>query len=384
MLRNLLSLICLLFVCSAGAQTFSLAALEEVPVYEPLPDSQHARVTMAYASSKIRNPAVDSSWQGQKVTRVDLVFTRYPEEFDQWIVGLEDLTEARLASLRQLDTSLFASGVDFHFVLQTDCPTRSAARKLFHGFVVYFQEPTLLEKEVSTEVYTKLEDKIKDVAQIIYQEKKLGDSTAMLIMDRHPEWNNLLVVMDWTGSMYEYGASVLLWTRLNLERTPIRRFVFFNDGNEMPNDEKVIGETGGIYRLDDNNIDSLLVTMNQVRQAGNGGDGPENDVEALLEAVQAFDDFEELVLIADNRSNVRDISLASELDLPVRVVLCGVDARHPIHEDYLNLAYQTNGSVHTIQADLTQLGKMKEGAPVLIGNAYYILREGKIYFRGLK
>lgn len=384
MSKNLLLLLVLLTSRCAFAQEFSLDRLEEVPVYTPLPDSQHTKVAMAYASSDIANPGVESAWQDRKVTRIDLVFTRYPAEFDQWIIGLEDLTQARLQALRQLDSALFAADVDWHFILQTDCPTRRAAQQLFHGFVVYHRAPTQLEKEVSTDVYTKLDYKIKEVAKIIYQEKKLEDSTALLIMGRHPEWKNLMVVMDWTGSMYEYGASVLLWTRLNLQRAAIKRFVFFNDGNDTPNDAKVVGETGGVYVLDENQIDTLLVTMNQVRSGGNGGDGPENDVEALLTATSAFDDFEELVLIADNRSDVRDLSLAGQLGRPVRVVLCGVDDEHPIHEDYLNLAYQTDGSVHTIESDLTQLRELKEGPPVVIENAYYILRNGKIYFRGLK
>lgn len=371
----------------ATAQDFNFDLIEEVPVYEAIMDLPNSRIVMDYASSEIENPGVDSVWQTMDVKRVDLVFTRYPKEYDKWIIGAVDLSLARLQAARDLDSTLFAEGVELHFMIQTDCDSRDAAKEMFHGLVVYYDEPSPLltmEEEVAPETMEKLDYRIKQVAEIIYQEDELEDSTALTILQRHSDWDQMLVVMDWTGSMYDYGASVLLWHRLNLHRASVRRFVFFNDGDDTPNYEKKIGETGGIYLLETESIDSLLLTMNKVRRGGNGGDGPENDVEALKAGIEHFEGYEQVVLIADNRSDVRDLEMAKELNKPIRVVLCGVTDSKPIHEEYLTLAYQTGGSVHTIEEDIAELAQIVEGTKVEIGGNYYMLEDGTFSYQGRK
>lgn len=346
-----------------GAQTFDPADIQEVPVYEVPAYVEYVRVEMAYASSQIQNPEVAARWRKRKVSRVELVFTKYPQDLDAWLTSYQRLFEARMASLRTLDSGLFErKGIEWGYVQQTDCPTEVAAKGLFHGFVVYFEPP---------------DRRMEEVASILSQEDSLKDSTAYQVLDRHPDWDSMLVVMDWTGSMYKYGASVLLWHRLNLERNAVKHFVFFNDGDDRADDDKTAGKTGGVYRVETNDLDAVLRKMNEVMSRGNGGDNPENDVEALYKGIKYLKGYDQVILIADNRSHMRDLHLAQHLTRPVKVVLCGVGARHPVHPDYLTLAHRTGGSVHTIEEDIDNLKALNEGREITIQGRTYRLEEGR-------
>jgi hypothetical protein len=361
--RYLLLIVWLLLWHRAAAQQFDLDQIDEVPRYQIATYLDHVEVKMAYASSYIQNPEVAKAWEGRTIKRIDLVFTQYPADLDRWLTPYRRLFEARLAALRRLDSSLFADDkIEWRYFQQTDCPTEAAAMRRFHGFVIYFDQ---------------LGSYMDEVAALTFQQDSLEDSTAFRILDRHPDWQNMLVVMDWTGSMYKYGASVLLWHRLNIERNAVKHFIFFNDGNRRSNTEKRAGRTGGIYRVETNDIDMVLRKMNEVMTQGNGGDDEENDVEALYKGMRFLKGYDEVILIADNHSTMRDLHLASHLSKPVKVILCGVDERHPIHPDYLTLAHRTGGSVHTIEEDIEDLKRVSEGLEIDIQGRSYRLEKGK-------
>ena len=175
-------------------------------------------------------------------------------------------------------------------------------------------------------------------------------STISVIFDKHPEWKKSLVVADWTGSMYKYGAQVLLWHIDNFESSGVNYFTLFNDGNHKL--IKKIGKTGGIYHEKADNIERLVGLYNLVQMRGGGGDGPENDIEAILDGMTQYPNHDEIILIADNNACVRDIELANLIGKPVRIVLCGYDSKIGINPDYLMLASSTKGSIHTIESDI--------------------------------
>jgi hypothetical protein len=343
----------------AQIQPASEAKLVEMPVYTY--DGSHIGVSlrMSYASARIENPDAMSLWKGLDIARVDLIFSKYPHDLDNWIINYETLLQRRLRALKELDESLLTDpDIEWNYVLQTNCENEAEAKDLFHGFIVYVGDGG---------------GKMSEVERIVHQQKELADSTAYLVLERHPEWKNKLIVMDWTGSMYPYGASVLLWHTLNLSENTVSNFVFFNDGNEKRTKQKKIGKTGGIFLARTNELDTVLSKMNEVMNRGGGGDGPENDIEALLKATQRLKNYEEVVLIADNRSEVRDLKLVKHLKKPVKVILCGVDEENPIHSDYLTLARLSGGSVHTIEKDIRNLMKVKEGQTIrLDGNSYRV------------
>lgn len=175
------------------------------------------------------------------------------------------------------------------------------------------------------------------------------------ILDRQKNLKKSIVVMDWTGSMYGYGGEVMLWHLLNFQKSDLHYFVFFNDGDGKPNYAKIKGETGGIYCKKATEIEQVLDLFKLVMLKGKGGDAPENDVEAIIEGIKQFPDAEEVILIADNFSCVRDIKLANRIKLPVKVILCGYSDLIGANPHYVELAARTKGSIHTTERDIETL-----------------------------
>lgn len=202
---------------------------------------------------------------------------------------------------------------------------------------------------------------------------ELPDSTILKTFQRNRHWNNMVVLADVTGSMYPYSAQLLIWIKFNLESTKEGRFIFFNDGDK--NTVKPIGSTGGIYSKKCTSFEEAKELVKHVMRNGSGGDIPENNVEALLQAEKDFPDARFNVMIADNWAPVKDMVLAHRLTKPVRVVLCGV-YENGINVDYLNLARLTKGSVHLMEQDLSNIALMNEGEILQVGNRKYKIING--------
>lgn len=148
------------------------------------------------------------------------------------------------------------------------------------------------------------------------------------------------------------------------------RFVFFNDGDDKLSREKTIGNTGGLYFTEGSleNLDSIILKMREATKARmGGGEASENDLEAVAAAIKNFDNVDEVILIADAHSPVRDMVLLKEISVPIRIILCGAEElnsfyfnKKDINEQYLTIAHRTGGSVHTLSADFLDLSKRKE------------------------
>lgn len=181
------------------------------------------------------------------------------------------------------------------------------------------------------------------------------DSVVWKVMDRHPEWADALVVNDWTGSMYGYGAQVVHWHLLNYKTSGIRFISLFNDGDNKTNANKIIGETGGIYSAEASDIPKIINLFNLVRLNGGGGDRQENNVEAILESIKRFPNQQEIILIADNFACIRDIELAVKINKPVRIIVCGYSKEFGVNPHLAYLAKITNGGLYTLEQDLENL-----------------------------
>lgn len=205
--------------------------------------------------------------------------------------------------------------------------------------------------------------------------RSLKDDVILKVFERNKHWKDKLIVCDLTGSMSPYAAQLELWYKLNYLKEQNLQFVFFNDGDNMSDQNKKIGETGGIYYTTSKGVDSLMYKMIYVQNAGDGGDGPENNMEALIKGTKKAKPFKELVMIADNLAPVKDISLLEQFNIPVRIILCGVG--NEIEPDYLRIAYKTKGSVHTMEEDILGIGKLLDGQEIKIGNGLYRLMKGK-------
>ncbi|UZR95892.1 hypothetical protein [Chondrinema litorale] len=341
----------------------------EVQSYK-LKDSKYQAVfEMGYARAEISNPeAWGNDERERRVVEVDLVFTQYPRKKEDWRTNYDTLLNRRINAVKELIPGLKeSSDVTWNLILQTECSNETEAKTMFHGAVVKYR--IILPKS--------LRASLNNVRKIVTGRVAFEDSVVFKAFERNPDWKDMLIVKDWTGSMYDYGAQAILWHRLNMEKKAVRHIVFFNDGNMTENSEKKVGATGGIYDAKPDDIKDVISVMREVMLEGNGGDSEENDVEALLYGINSFNDFKEVILIADNKSPVRDISLIEKIHVPVRIILCGTNEAPVVHPHYLKIAYDTGGSIHTIEEDITKLTSKMEGEKIKVLGVEYELKKGQ-------
>ncbi len=343
-----------------------------------------------YAKSKIIDK---DKWEvnvlSRTISSIDIVFTKYPKKKKDWITNYYDLLTDRLNELFLLDPSLNDKNIEWKLVLQTSCNNEPETEKLFHGIVIRYEDINLQEKnEFENEIEVDNKDvKIsattkKDITaeeRYIYKAEHfvnfyggIKDSTVYKAFQRHPEWKNCLVIMDWTASMYTYAGQAVIWHTYTFKESQIKYFVFFNDGDQKPTQLKNLGEAGGVYSSEAQKLDDVLDLMEIVMHKGTGGDWPENDIEAILTGIEKFPEFDNVILIADNHSTMRDYQLLNRIKVPVHVILCGV--RRMCNVEYVNLAYRTGGSIHTIDQDIENISSMfeKKDAIMLYNNKYVL------------
>lgn len=189
------------------------------------------------------------------------------------------------------------------------------------------------------------------------------------------DWKNAVLVCDVTGSMGKYNDQVMAWLKGHIAAndSAVRRIVLFNDGDGRKDNSKEIGATGGLYSFVPTTIEAAEEEVRIASRAGNGGDFPENNIEALLKAQADSPSCDHLIMIADN-SSPRDIALASQVTKPVHILICGTSGA--LETAYLNLARMTKGSVHFNGKSYTGLDTYAEGATLKVDNTLYSVRDG--------
>jgi len=236
------------------------------------------------------------------------------------------------------------------------------------------EEAEAFERKCKKLGITVEEGRRRETAERVLGSSTTNDTVVSAVLNRN-KWTEKLIVCDLTGSMSPYAAQLALWYQLNYLKENNLQFIFFNDGDNMPDSKKKIGNTGGIYYSESKGVDSLFKTIAKVAANGWGGDCPENNMEALIKGVKIAKPYKELVMIADNNAPVKDIALLKEFKAPVHIILCGVDDF--VLEDYLTIAYKTKGSIHTIEQDIYKLVNMLEGQEIKIGKNTYKIMGGE-------
>lgn len=309
-----------------------------------------------------------------EVYRVELVYSKYPKTNNFQEIQQRKLNLARLIELEKTAPQLFKPNVEWEFVAHI-VNTAAQARELYHGFVVFYklkeqktqkqetkkqnEKPETPEKPQNPEipVPTFAYNTESEEATFI-KEGKVQPKSTYQVFDRQ-DWQDVVVVCDWTASMYHFATPILLWHNQKITKSDtssILNFVFFNDGDDTPNNQKKIGQTGGIYATKTGSIEEALQIMEKSKAAGTGGDFPENDMEALIYAQKNYPQAKSLVLIADNMAAVRDIALLEQLaktQIPVHILITRTEEIDAIRSEYWNLAIQTKGTLHTLEKDIS-------------------------------
>lgn len=265
--------------------------------------------------------------------------------------------------------------IDYMGTKETERRMKEKEKRLKEDAARREKERKEFEAYMKREGLSAIKARKKEMDEFVSGKRSFADNVVLKVFERNKHWQDKLIVCDLTGSMSPYAAQLELWYKLNFLKEQNLQFVFFNDGDSKSDMEKKIGETGGIYYMPSKGLDSLVYKMVYVQTAGSGGDGPENNMEALIKGTKAAHPYKELVMIADNYAPVKDISLLESFNVPVRIILCGVNDE--IEPDYLRIAYKTKGSVHTMEEDILSIGKLLDGQEIKIGKNTYRLMKGK-------
>lgn len=334
----------------------------------------------------------------------------------------EELNRERFYNLYQYFPELFDSNeTEWKIIEQKGASSEQSAKELFHGFVFYYRptptkesmgsEITFIESMIDTaltfispvsdsgSIVTTVESfaLTDDFSDETYYESDVAfevvdstytsetgtfdygnyfqDTTVSAVLNRNKGWNKMLINCDLTGSMSPYSTQLLVWHRLNIDKSKVQHFVFFNDGDMTLDNKKVAGSTGGIYYSQANDFEELKEVAYKCMRSGGGGDSPENDIEAILKGLKKCKDCGDVILIADNWANMRDYEFINKIDRPVRIILCGT--QFGINKQYLDLARATKGSVHTMEEDIANLMDLKDGEEIIISGHTFVIKNGK-------
>lgn len=211
-----------------------------------------------------------------------------------------------------------------------------------------------------------------------------SDSTVYKIFQRNiHQWKNAIVICDWTSSMYEYGSQVLVLLNQLQQENYIKGFVFFNDCDSLGN--QAAKDKAKYYHTPSIDFESVIQQMTKAVKYGKANqDYAENDLGAVVFAMQQFPDAEHFILIADNKSAVKDMHLLNQIKKPLKIVLCGETFfdGEPIQPDYQAIAKRTKSSLHTIENDIPSLQKLKNKSRIRIQNTLWKYKNG--IFKRLK
>lgn len=281
--------------------------------------------------------------KGMAIVSVNLVYSDYPVGED-----FSELNRKRILELYMHLPDAFATMSEWRIVKQTGVAQTGGIQNYFHGIVVYFRPmPT----------YAQENEVISDIVEGKVAPK---DSTLLKVFGRKKEWKDMLVVADVTGSMSPYTAQLLLWIKANQTMKTFKQIIFFNDDDEKSTNQMGKLDESGIWDIESGNSKKVI---EKAFEAMSNGQHIENNLEAICYAIQKYpENKQKVVMIADNWEDPCDMHLLEFLKkekIPVRIIICGVTDR--LNTKYLDIAYATGGSVHTMEEDLEQLAKLGDG-----------------------
>lgn len=349
-----------------------------------------AALACPYAQAYFLNP---SDWTAHRRYRrlvgVELVYTAHPADTSAWLTPFGQLLTARWRSLQLLEPRLTDPAVlrqlQLSIVAQTDVPTRARAEALFHGAIIRYETYPWVADQPGNPARLELE--LERLRQIVSGRVPPPDTTLIPILQRNPSWLRCPTVVDWTGSMYPVGASLIAALHRLGRDSLIGELLFFNDGDDFDVGvalrRKPIGRAGGLHLCPaPDQLAEVLATMTEVMLRGDGGEPAENNLEALLWMQRRVRGRPgaRILHVADNRSEVRDLELLQQLTTPVDIIACeqppepGAPVRKPTRVrpnlDLLTIAWATAGSFH-LGATSLQFGQVRAPGPWTIDGVRY-------------
>ncbi len=317
------------------------------------------QLKMAPGDHSIQNLKELEKLKGMAIVGVDLVYSDYP-------VG-EDFTELNRKRVLELYIHLpeaFGGMSQWRIVKQTGVEQTGGIQNYFHGMTIFYRPMSSFAEENKT------------INDIVEGKTAPQDSTIIKVLDRKKDWKNMLVVCDVTGSMSPYTAQLLFWIKAHQANKTFKQIVFFNDDDERSTNQMGKLDTSGIWSIETSNSKKVIDKAFEAMQKGSH---MENNLEAIFYAIRKYpENKQNIVLIADNWEDPCDMHLLDALKkekIPVRIIVCGAAERmNPL---YLDIAYATGGSVHTMEDDLNEIATVGEGKVIKFGKLKFKMTGGK-------
>ncbi len=334
-------------------------------------------------NSRYTNKNLANALEKTEVISIKLYYSKFPKDIIFQENTQKAVNELRIKNLLARFPSLKTKNITIELVAQENCEDLAQAKALFHGFVIDYEmtNATILpatepKKEETVTILKEKEKSIPKQKQVILdfgninnefskdvKRKHIGrDSITYFAFERNiAQWDSVVIVADWTSSMYPYTLQLLIWQTQNVQyANKILGYVFFNDGDKTPDNQKKIGQIGGIYVSNSPHLPDALQKMDECKKNGNGGgDFDENNIEALLVAVQQFPNAKSIIMISDNYGKIKDLALLPKVKKPVHVILARMPDLRFLTEDYLQVALQTGGSLHLKNTDYQTIEKLQ-------------------------
>lgn len=364
--RNLILATILLVKGYATAQMFvkeNIRFKDTVVVKKYQPEDNgfsFLKLKMLPGDELIQNEKDIAILNGQTIVGVDLVYSDYPKDQD-----FSELNRLRILELHKLVPNAFNNHmIQWQIVKQTGVIETGRLQNYFHGFTIYYRPMPSYQSENTS------------IMNVVNGLVAPTDSTVLKVFNRNKTWKDMLVVCDVTGSMSPYTGQLLLWLKSNQKLKTFKQVVFFNDNEEKSNNQLASLDNDGIWSIETANSNKVLDVAFEAMQKG---DHYENNLEAICYALKKYpENKQNVVMIADNWETPCDMKLLEFLKsqkVVVHIIVCGVSDR--MNTAYLDIAYATGGSIHTMEEDLADIAKIGEGKTFKIGPMKFKMTGGR-------
>ncbi len=220
---------------------------------------------------------------------------------------------------------------------------------------------------------------LKDQEALLSNENyyaEIGDEIKTILHRNKDQWKQKRIVANIDCSMYKYIDELMVWNYSNKKEQEGNTYWLFNGFNYNDNEEDQTHRRG-IFQVKSNNVEGFFNTIDKIVNFSCRGSRLENVVEALVLSAKGKSAEEDLLFIADNYSDVKDLHKLKELRVPVHVLLTA--SQFGLNENYLEIAYHSGGSIHTNDIDINsaQLKALNNGDRLSIGKHSYTFYKGK-------
>ncbi|OHX65769.1 hypothetical protein [Flammeovirga pacifica] len=347
----------------SAEQLYFRAAYRDVHTLEIDSTKHFFTLPMAYGQSEILELPEANDISRLQIDSVLLVYTDHPKNFDFSLLN----TNRIHAFSKWFDGAIDDPVIRWRIIKQVGGENKQDFTQKFHGIVVYYDKHKRQDLSPEEEVKRRkhIDNKFHHlVKKKLGEDQQLTETTSKVFEKNRDVWNKAVVVSDWTGSMYPYTLDLLSWLIKERAQDQVIGFVFFNDGDTKMSHQKKIGETEGIYSIRSSKVMPVMNLMSMVKRKGDGGDLPENDIEAILKAEKEYTDANTFILVGDNQSTVRDIELLPQVKNPIHIILNYAPINHlglpKVIKDYKRIALATNGSIYVNDQEFTTAEEIEQ------------------------